>query len=337
MTNGTPAPVLVEAWRGDMAESRHRGAYAVVDTAGRVVDSRGDTERLIYARSAIKPLQALPLIETGAADALGVTDEELALACASHGGEPRHVELVTAWLQRLGLGVDDLECGAHPPSHAPSARALYAAGREPTALYNNCSGKHTGMLATCHHRGEPTRGYIALEHPQQQRVVATLSEMCAVDLTASPRGIDGCGLPQLGIPLTALAVAFARFANPADLGPQRQAACRRIAAAMMAHPFLVAGSGRFCTRAIELAHGKALVKTGAEGVFVAAIPARGLGIALKIDDGAARAAEVAMAELLLRHAGFDAAEAASFEVLRKPAIANVAGRPVGTIVAVPGF
>jgi L-asparaginase II len=331
------APELVEAWRGTMVESRHRGSFAVVDADGRVIEARGDVERPVYPRSAIKPLQALPLVETGAADALNVAGEELALACASHGGEPRHVAAVAGWLARLGLSERDLECGAHPPSHPPSARALYAERKEPTALHNNCSGKHTGMLATCVHLRERTRGYIAIDHPAQQRVIRALSEMCGVELANAPRGIDGCGLPQLAIPLTALARAFARFAAPDHLPPTRGAACRRIADAILAHPFMLAGSGRFCTQAIEAARGKALVKTGAEGVFVAALPAKGLGIALKIDDGAGRAAEVAMAALLIRYAGLDEVETRAFQSFSRPTISNVAGLPVGKLAPAPGF
>ena len=331
------APVLIEVSRGDMVESRHCGAYAVVDADGDVIAAHGDIDRLVYARSAIKPLQALPLVETGAADALKVTSEELALACASHGGEPQHVELVARWLERIGLSERDLECGAHPPTHVPSARALAAAGREPSSLHNNCSGKHTGMVTTCRYLREPTQGYIRFEHPAQRRVVSALSAMCGVDLSDAPRGTDGCGLPQPGIPLKALAFAFARFGAPAGLTADRQAACRRIAAAMRAHPLLIAGSGRFCTRAIEIAGAKAVVKTGAEGVFIATIPAQGLGIALKIDDGAGRAAEAAMAALLDRHAGLDAAERTALAAWRSSPILNVAGTVVGKIAPAADF
>jgi L-asparaginase II len=331
------APILVEVRRGAMVESRHRGIIAIVDADGRDVELRGDVERPIYARSAIKPLQALPLIETGTADAIDIRPEELAIACASHGGEPRHIAVVASWLKRVGLDVSDLECGAHPPSHTPSARVLYAAGGEPSALHNNCSGKHTGMLATCRHVGDATLGYIKSDHPQQQRVQRVLSEMCGVDLSTAPAGVDGCGLPQFGIPLRALALGFARFGAPDNLPPARGRACRQIAAAMGAHPFMLAGTGRFCTRAIEIANGKALLKTGAEGVYAACIPTRGFGIAVKIDDGAARAAEVAMAALLVRYAGFEEDEVAAFQMLLTPTIANVAGREVGAINPVPGF
>lgn len=331
------SPILVEVWRGALAESVHRGAYLVVDTDGRIVEAKGDAERAVYARSAIKPILALPLVETGAVDAGKVSAAELALACASHGGEPRHTEAVAAWLARLGLAERDLECGAHAPYHVPSTQALYAAGREPSQLHNNCSGKHAGVLATCRHVGDPTRGYIALEHPAQQRLLRALEEMCGVALTAAPAGIDGCGFPQLAIPLLALARGMARLGASDKLPAARAGACRRIAAAMVAHPLMVAGTGRFCTRALEIAAGKAVVKTGAEGLYMAAIPAKGLGIAIKVDDGAARAAEVAMAALLIRHAGLDAAQVADFEALMRPPQTNVAGRAIGELRPAPGF
>jgi L-asparaginase II len=331
LQSSNAAPVLVEVWRGAMVESRHRGIYAVVDVDGRVVESGGDVERAVYARSAIKPLQAIALVETGAAAAFSVSDEEIALACASHAGEPRHIEVVSAWQARVGLSVDDLECGGHPPTYPPAAHALIRSGAPITALHNNCSGKHTGMLTTCRHCREPTRGYIAIEHPAQQRIARVLSEMTGRDLFAAPRGIDGCGLPQLGIPVWALALAFARFGAPDTLAPAQAAACRRIAGAMVAHPFMVAGTGRFCTTVLELAHGKVVLKTGAEGVYVAAIPAKGLGIALKIEDGAGRASEVALAALIDRHAGLDEQQRASLAALLHPSVRNVAGREVGEV------
>jgi L-asparaginase II len=248
-----------------------------------------------------------------------------------------HTSAAAAWLARLGLSERDLECGAHPPSHAPSAKALYATGNEPNALHNNCSGKHTGMLATCRHLHEPTRGYIRSEHPAQQRVVRVLEEMCGVTTRDAPRGIDGCGFPQIAIPLRALARGMARFGLPDALPRERASACRRIAAAMIAHPLMVAGTGRFCTRALAIARGKALLKTGAEGVYLAAIPAKGYGIALKIDDGAARAAEVAMATLLIRHADLDADQIAAFQALQRPSVTNVMGAVVGEMRPAPGF
>jgi L-asparaginase II len=193
------------------------------------------------------------------------------------------------------------------------------------------------MLSTCRHLGEPTRGYVRPDHPQQGRVVAVYEAMLRLDLARAPRGMDGCSLPQIGIPLVALAGAIARFGAPDGLPRQRAEACRTLAAAILAEPFMLAGTNRFCTRAIEACGGRALIKTGAEGVYVAAIPAKGLGIALKIDDGAARAAEIAMGRLLLAHAGLDDAARAAVEALTTPTIANAAGLRVGTMAPAPAW
>jgi L-asparaginase II len=316
-----------------MVESRHRGTYAVIDRGGRVLDARGDIDRRVYPRSAIKPLQALALVASGAADAFAVTDEEIALACASHSGEPRHVEAVRAWLDRLGLREDDLECGAHAPGHAPSLMALHRDGRAPSQAHNNCSGKHTGMLTACRHLGLTTRGYIAWDHPLQRRIAGILGELCDVDADAAPRGIDGCGLPQIGLPLRALALGYARFGAPDGLPHAR--ACQRIAASMIAHPFMVAGTDRFCTRALIAARGKVVLKTGAEGVYLAAVPARGMAIAIKIDDGAGRAAEVVMARLMLEWGALDPQARDDVEALTRPPVVNVAGLSVGAIAPAP--
>ena len=322
-------PILVEVTRGDMVESRHAAAYAVCDTEGRVVLSAGDYERPVYARSAIKPLQAIPLVESGAAEAYGLSDAEVALACASHGGEPRHVEAVAAWLERLGLGEGDLECAAHLPSYAPAMIELLQASEEPNQLHNNCSGKHTGFLTLAKHLGHPTKGYIRYEHPVQQRILGVLEVMTGLDLSAAPRGIDGCGIPTIGIPLGNMALAMARFAAPADQPESRQAAVARIHRAIAAEPFMVAGSGRFCTRVIEASGGRALVKTGAEGVYCGAVPSMGLGIALKVDDGAGRAAENLMARLLHRLEVIDDATAASIGGFLESPVENRAGLEVG--------
>ena len=298
--DATANPLVVEVTRGGMVESRHRAAVAIVDTQGTVVASWGDIERPVYGRSAIKPLQALPLVESGAADAFGLEPAEIALACASHNGEPRHVESVTAWLSRIGCSVADLECGRHLPYHTASAEALIRAGTAPTAAHNNCSGKHAGFLTTARHLGEPTKGYIRYEHPVQQRILGLLEQMAGLDLGEAPRGVDGCGIPVIGIPLGNTAMAMARLADPDRLPPARAAAARRILAAMTAEPFMVAGTGRFCTAVMEVAGAAVALKTGAEGVYAAALPTVGLGVALKVDDGAGRAAEVAMG-CVLRH------------------------------------
>jgi len=295
-------PILVEVVRGPIVESRHRGSAAIVDVTGKVVKSWGDHTAAIYPRSAIKLLQAIPLVESGAAEAFGLGDSQIALACASHRGEPRHTEIVAAWLAEIGLSGDDLECGAHWPNHDETARALAAAGETPRAIHNNCSGKHTGFLTTAVHLGEATNGYIRFEHPIQQRVLGVLEAMCGIDLGNAPRGIDGCSIPTIAIPLENLAYGMARLGAPDDLPDTRAAACRRIADAMAAEPFMVAGTGRYCTEVMTATGRAVLVKTGAEGVFFAAIPEYGLGVALKCDDGATRAAEIMMSAVL-RHIG----------------------------------
>jgi len=327
----SPNPVLVEVTRGAMVESRHRGAVAIVDAHGHVELAAGDIAQPVYARSGLKPIQALPLIETGAADAFGLTDSEIALAAASHNGEPRHVELIAAWLARIGLGVEALACGASLPATEAAQRALFEAGGAATAAHDNCSGKHTGFLTVARHLGYPPEGYTRLDHPVQQRVLGVLEQMTGLDLSGAPLGLDGCGIPVIGIPLGNLALAMARFGDPHDQPAARQAACARIRAAMTAEPFLVAGTGRFCTRAIEALEGRALVKTGAEGVYCATVPEGGLGIAIKIDDGARRAAEAVMIRVLDRLGAIGERARGLLLNLLEPAVHTRAGDVAGYV------
>jgi len=325
-------PILVQVIRGGMTESRHRALAVIADRNGRILDYWGNFERAIYPRSAVKPLQALPLIESGAADAFALGSEELALACASHSGEPVHTEAVAAWLERIGCSSADLECGAHPPYDTETARELVRQGREPTPLHNNCSGKHTGFLTVARHKGEPLSGYTAFTHPVQQRILGVLEQMTGQDLGDAPRGIDGCSIPTIAVPLGALAMAMARLADPVDLPDRRAEAALRIRAAWGAHPYLIAGRNRFDTLAMTAGEGRFMVKAGAEGVSCAALPEFGIGIAVKIEDGAGRAADVAMAALL-RHVGALGDEA--WESLAgtpaRPRLANVRGTTVGEI------
>jgi L-asparaginase II len=330
-------PVLVEVTRGALVESRHRGAAVVVDASGRRVRAWGDVERPIYPRSATKPMQAIALIETGAAERWGLSDAEVALACASHYGEPRHTAAVAAWLARLGLGVGDLECGVHPPYHAASAEALIHAGQAPSALHNNCSGKHTGFLATAAHLGEPTRGYIAYDHPVQQRVGRTVAALCGLEFARLPWGVDGCGIPTFGMPLEALARGMARLADPSGLSATRAAAARRIVRAVGAHPMMIGGIDSVASRVTEALGGAVIAKSGAEGVYAALVPARGWGVALKIDDGAGRAAERALLALLARLGVLDADQLARLEAVLTPELRNRAGRVVGALRPGPAF
>jgi L-asparaginase II len=329
------APIVVEVTRGTMVESVHRVVAAVTDADGKPVLAWGDIDRLVYGRSAIKPIQALPVLESGAADAFGLGEDEVTLCCASHSGEPMHVERVTAWLGRIGLSADDLECGPQLPIHEPSAHAMIRAGQTPTRAHNNCSGKHSGMLTTAVHLGEPTKGYIREEHPVQRRLRATMEEMSGCDLAGVPTGYDGCGIPVYGVPLRGMATAMAQFADPSHLAPTRAEAARRIVAACARHPLLIGGTGRFNSALLAETGETCLLKSGAEGVFAGAAPGRGVGICLKADDGNGRAASAAMGAIL-RHLGvIDDAMAARLSDTLVPSVRNWEGRLVGQIRPAP--
>jgi L-asparaginase II len=330
-------PILIEVLRGTMVESRHHGAAAVVDAEGSVVAAWGDIERPVYARSAIKPLQALPLIETGAADRFTLADEEIALACASHAGEPEHVRHVERWLARIGLTSDDLECGPHAPLNEEASAALLRDGASASALHNNCSGKHTGFLTTAVHLGLATRGYIHADHPVQRYWQEVLTQMSSTDLASAPTGVDGCGIPVRGLSLRATAAAMAQLAAPIKLMPVRAAAAARVLRAMANAPFMVAGSGRFCTEVMRYAGAQVALKTGAEGVYVAALPRKQLGVALKIDDGAPRAATLAMATILCSLGVLDDAASRALAPFLQPVVYNRAGLAVGTLRAARGW
>ena len=315
-------PVLAEVWRGSMVESLHRGAAVIAYADGRIEAAWGDIDQPVFPRSAVKPLQAIALVESGAADAFDVNDRELALACASHNGEPVHVETAAAWLERLGLTPGDLECGSHWPLDEEAARALAAGGGTPDGLHNNCSGKHSGFLTLARHRGWPTAGYVQAEHPVQQTITALLADMYGLDLEAAPLGIDGCSIPTWGVPLENMALAMARFAAADGLAPTRAAAVRRIAQAMARHPYLVAGRGRFNTALLEACAGRVIAKVGAEGSYIAALPGRGIGIAVKCDDGAKRAAQVVMTALLSRTGALDDTARHRLAAAHPPALYN---------------
>ena len=319
-------PVVIEVTRGPLVESRHEGAAAIVRPDGTVVASWGDVERPILPRSANKPIQAMAFVESGAVERFGLRDEHISLSCASHSGEKRHVETVRAWLRRIGLGEDDLECGTHPPRLQATIEELVREGRSATPAFNNCSGKHSGFLTTAVQYGEPTRGYIRYDHPVQQRLRRVMTDLCGLDADSFPHGVDGCGIPTLATPLSALARAMANMAEPSRLSSRHGDAAARIRAAMNAEPFMMAGTGRFCTRINQALPGVAQVKTGAEGVFCAMLPTLGLGVALKIWDGAARAAEVAMAALL-DHLGVLPVD--QREAILEPPVRNVVGLLVG--------
>ncbi len=324
-------PLICEVTRGSMVESRHRVHVVVVDSAGETVFERGDPELLLYPRSSIKSMQALPLIESGAADALGVGERELALSCASHSGAPDHVAAVSAWLDRLGLGEHCLACGAHLPYDEMAAHDLIRAGVKPTRLNNNCSGKHTGFLAVAKHLGEPLEGYLDPDHPVQKRLYGILTELGDSDLSVTGRGIDGCGIPVYGMALGALARAAAKMAAPKNVSEARGKAIKRLLKATMTHPYFVAGRGRFDTIAMQALGGRVSSKSGAEGVHIAMLLDKGLGIALKTEDGTKRAADTAMAHMLDHLGVLDDGSRTALKDFLRPAILNAAGDPAGDI------
>lgn len=330
-------PVLVELMRGPRVESIHRGAVAVLAASGEVVAAYGDIDRPVFVRSAAKPLQALALVETGAADACALGPAELALACGSHGGEPQHVACAAAWLARLGLDQRAFVCGPHPPLDPEAAAALARADQPATPIHNNCSGKHAGFLTVARHLGLPLCGYGDPDHPLQLRIRCDIEEMGDLRIGDDMLGIDGCGVAAFALPLRALALAFAKFARPRGLGPRRTEAAQRLAQAMAAHPGMVAGRGRFDTRVIGASAGRILSKGGAEGVHAAALVDAGIGIAVKIDDGGKRAAEAAMAAVLLVHAHAEAAVLSCIEAYAQQTLRNTAGALVGEMRPASGW
>lgn len=294
-------PILVQIVRGDMVESFFRGAYVVMDSQGQVIDTVGDIDREIYPRSALKPIQALGMMASGAAEAFQVTMPEISMACASHNGEDRHVNIVTHWLDRLGLSCDILECGIHASMSKETALAFALERRVLTLGHNACSGKHTGFVMLALHLKAPVKGYTHFDHPVQHYVNGIIEEMIEIDVAVAPKGIDGCQVPVIGMPLKNLAKGMAKMACPEGLNSAVRDGAQKIVAAVQKHPDLIAGTGRFCSAITQESGGKIVGKMGADGVFSVILPEKGWGIALKIDDGNLQVAEVAIMGILKKH------------------------------------
>jgi L-asparaginase II len=299
-----PAPQpMVELWRGGLLESIHAG-HAVIWGPGGIEAAWGDPATVIFPRSSCKMIQALPLLETGAAEAAGLTDAHLALACASHQGEARHVRLAGDWLKTIGLAEPDLRCGSHEPFDHVERDRLIKSDESPCQLHNNCSGKHCGFLTTTRHlKASPE--YIEIDHPLQVAVRAATEEV--TDEPVAGWGVDGCSAPNFAVTVAGLARAMQAFAAASEAGDRRSRAMHRLARAMATHPELVAGEGESVTELMRAMGGRVAIKYGAEAVFTAILPEQKLGIALKIADGGKRAAETAMAALLMRSGVLDPA------------------------------
>ena len=324
---------MVELWRGGLLESTHRGHAVICDASGEVVESWGDPERIIFPRSSCKMIQALPLVESGAADAVGLTPAHLAFACASHQGQALHVGMAGKWLADLGLGESDLRCGAHEPYDKTERDRLIRGYESPCQLHNNCSGKHSGFLTVTRHlKAGPE--YVELDHPLQVAIKATTEEVTGE--TAAGYGIDGCSAPNFAMSMAGLARGMAAFAAAREDGSVRERAMHRLSHAMAAHPDLVAGDGRACTELMRAMGGRVAIKTGAEAVFVAIVPEKRLGIAVKIEDGNARASEAVIVSLLARIGVLDAAHPAAQKRLPAPQI-NCRGKRTGEMRLTDGF
>jgi L-asparaginase II len=323
-------PVLVRIWRGAAVESQHRGAWVLASAAGEVLESRGRFDAAFYARSAVKCLQALPLLETGAAERFGYDDADLALALASHNAEPAHTERVRGILERLGLGPEHLLCGAQPPGDPATRARLRERGERPTSLHNNCSGKHAGFLTLARHLGAPVGRYLDPEGAVQRLVRSAVLDMTGLAPEALGLAVDGCSAPTFRMSLVALATAFARLANPHALPAPRRAACERMLRAVERHPELIAGRHeRICTDIARVTRGRLFPKIGGEAVYAIGLRGAGRALALKIDDGAGRALHALVVELLRRHGGCTEAELAELDPWSGRRLVNWAGLEVG--------
>lgn len=292
------APLTVNVLRAANIESRHDVSAIVVNSQGVSEFCWGETDRKIYPRSSIKSIQALAIILSGAAEMFKVTDAELAIASASHGGEKKHIELVSSWLNRIGLTPLDLECGAHLPSHQDSFIELLKQGKNFSAIHNNCSGKHTGMLATALALKENTKGYSKINHPVQVLIKQIIEDFCSEKIEENQIAIDGCSIPTYFMNMKNLALAMARLGDSQNFSEKYRLASQRIYKANVENPYLIAGTDRYCTQMMNELNKNGLIKTGAEGVMFASIPSLKLGVVVKAHDGAPRAAEIAMSWIL---------------------------------------
>lgn len=322
-------PILAEMTRGNWVENRHRGAFAVVDAKGNIIASAGDIDRAIFPRSAVKSMQALALVTSGAIDKFSLTDEELALACASHQGEDFHVAGVTSFLGHIGLGISDLECGAHAPTLGAAREKLRDNGQPPSAVHNNCSGKHSGMLAVAEALGVATAHYVDRDHPVQVEVRSAIETVIGEPLNTDRCGTDGCSIPTWAAPIRGFAQGFAKMATGEGLPDNFAGAARRIFDAATSHPELVAGTGHLDTEVMRAFKGRVMQKGGAEGVQCGAIRDKGWGYCLKIDDGNMDASRAAVATLLLAIANPDEAQRHTLNRYAMHIVRNVRNFDVG--------
>jgi len=330
---GNAGDLLVNVWRGEIVESRHYGHVAVVDNQGRLVYSIGNPEEVSYIRSAAKPIQAIPLVEGDGIEKFGLTERELAIFCASHSSERIHLETVGEILRKINLDGQALQCGAHAPRDKEMRHQLLLEGLKPEAIHNNCSGKHSGMLAYALLKGYDIEGYYLKDHPVQQDMLKVVSEMVAVDSVNIPIGIDGCGVSVFGMPVQNMALGYARLANTEGLGSKRAEAIGRIVRAMQNYPEMVAGTGRLSTELMSVLSGRIVAKSGAEGVFCVGIPEKSLGIAIKMTDGTSRGLGPVIMSVLDRLGILSNEDSKRLSHWSRPVVKNNRGEVVGYMSA----
>lgn len=324
--------VVANVYRGEQVESSHLGHIAVVDQYGTLLYSYGDPQRLTFARSSMKPLQAIPIVETGTADRYQLEPADLSLCCASHSGEPRHRQRALGMLERAGQLEATLQCGTHVPRHEDSYKELILEGKQLTPVYSNCSGKHAGMIATATHMGEDVATYLLPDHPVQQRIMDVVEDITGYPKAKIQLGTDGCGVPVHRLPLANYAWAFAKLAKPEAISnPVRRDAAKRVVEAMIAHPEMVGGENRYCTDLMTAYKGRIVGKAGAESVYCLGDREQGIGIAVKIEDGGARAINPVVNEVLRQLGiGLDGAWE-ELQAYTNPPITNMSGTVVGRI------
>ncbi len=324
---------MIEVWRGDYLEAIHRGHAVVCDTSGQIVQAWGDPDKVFLPRSAVKMIQALPLVESGAADAAGLGPERLSLACASHIAAHIHTDTVATWLGELGLDDSHLACGPQEPRDREARDDLIRAGKPVCRVHNNCSGKHTGMLTLAKHLVADL-DYVNPNNPVQKAIVEAFEDLTGEPITGY--GIDGCSAPNYAVGLTGLARAMAFFAGAREGGPTREKAAFRLHRAMATHPEMVSGNRHACTELMRAMGGRVTIKGGAEGSYTAILPDHGLGMAIKVEDGSQRGQESVVAALLV-HLGVLDPEAGQARRWYKPVVKNFAGQDVGDIRPAAGF
>ncbi|MGC5326908.1 asparaginase [Brevibacillus sp. SYSU BS000544] len=323
---------MVVVKRGNHIESTHAGSIAVVDRHGNLLYGLGDITRMTFTRSALKPVQAIPVLQSGAAERFLMTDKEIAICCGSHNGEEQHTQVVNSMLFRIGLQEGNLQCGAHPPYNHTHYLEMVRKQVEPSAIHNNCSGKHAGMLALAVHLESDIDTYHHLEHPVQRKVVEALAELAEFPEDQMMIGIDGCGVPNFGIPLDKLALVFAKFANPENVQHHSlRQTIKRLTHAMVQHPEMISGTNDFCTELIKVGDRRVLAKGGAEGVYCLGLIEKGIGIAIKVEDGNWRSATPVAVEVLKQLGELTPQQERALQSFHLPVITSRKGEAVGSI------